>query len=52
MDVWMTYDLMSFSRVFQSYQDDGWMTMKSCVQWKLVYGLEDFASSRAGIRDC
>ena len=47
MDGWMTRDFISFSTVFQSYQDDGWMIMKGCVQWSLVYGWEDFASSRA-----
>ena len=47
MDGWMTCDFISFSTVFQSYQDDGWMIMKGCVQWSLVYGWEDFASSRA-----
>ena len=30
----MTYHFMSFSTIFQSYQDDGQMTMKVCVQWK------------------
>ena len=34
----MTCDLMSFSTVFQLYQDDGWMVMKGCVQWNLVNG--------------
>ena len=39
MDGWM-YDLrfMSFSKVFQSYQDDGRLIMKGCVQWNSVYG--------------
>ena len=31
-DGWMTYDFMSFSKVFQSYQDDGRLIMKGCVQ--------------------
>ena len=31
--------------VFQSYQDDVWMIMRGCVQWKSVYGGEDFTSS-------
>ena len=31
-DGWMTYDFMSFSTVFQSYQDDGRLIMKGCVQ--------------------
>ena len=34
----MTCDFMSFSKVFQSYQDDGRMIMKGCVQWNPVYG--------------
>ena len=29
MDEWMTYDFASFSTVFQSYQDDGRMIMKT-----------------------
>ena len=37
MDGWMTYDFTSFSIVFQSYQDDGRMIMKRCVQWNPVY---------------
>ena len=44
MDGWMTCDFTSFSTVFQSYQDDGRLIMKSCVQWSSVYGCEDFAS--------
>ena len=27
-DGWITRDFTSFSTVFQSYQDDGWMIMK------------------------
>ena len=38
VDVWMTCDFTSFSTVFQSYQDDGMLIMKSCVQWDSVYG--------------
>ena len=38
MDGWMICDFTSFSTVFQSYQDDGQMIMKGCVQWNLVYG--------------
>ena len=33
---WMTCNFMSFSTVFQSYQDDGWMIMEGCVQWSPV----------------
>ena len=36
MDGWMTYNFTSFSTVFQSYQDNGWVLMKG-VQWKSVY---------------
>ena len=31
MDGWMTCDFTSFSSVFQSYQDDERLIMKSCV---------------------
>ena len=37
MDGWMTCDFMSFSTVFQSYQDNGQMIMKGSVQWNPVY---------------
>ena len=37
-DGWMVCDFTSFSTVFQSYQDDGQMIMKRCVQWNPVYG--------------
>ena len=37
LDGWMTCDFTSFSTVFQSYQDDGRMIMKGCVQWNPVY---------------
>ena len=30
----MTCDFTSFSTVFQSYQDDGRLIMKGCVQWR------------------
>ena len=33
MDEWITCDFTSFSTVFQSYQDDGMVIMKGCVQW-------------------
>ena len=36
VDAWMTCDFTSFSTVFQSYQDDGMLIMKDCVQWKCV----------------
>ena len=32
MDGWMTCSFTSFSTVFQSYQDDGRLIMKGCVQ--------------------
>ena len=31
---WMISDFTSFSTVFQSHRDDGWMITKECVQWK------------------
>ena len=40
----MTCNFMSFSTVFQSYQDDGRLIMKGCVQWSSIYGSEDFTS--------
>ena len=45
MDGWMTCDFTSFLTVFQSYQDNVWMTLKGCVQWNSVYGCKDFISS-------
>ena len=38
MDGWMTCDFTFFLTVFQSYQDDVLMIMKSCMQWNVVYG--------------
>ena len=38
IDGWMACDFTSFSTVFQSYQDDGKLIMKVCVQWSSVYG--------------
>ena len=38
LDGWMICDFMSIPTVFQSYQDDGWIIMKGCVQWNPVYG--------------
>ena len=35
-DGWMKWDFTSFSTVFQSYQDDGGIIMKGCVQWNPV----------------
>ena len=37
-DGWMTCDFTSFLAVFQSYQDDGRMIMKGCVQLNPIYG--------------
>ena len=31
---WMTRNFMPFSSVFQTCQDNRWMIMKGCVQWK------------------
>ena len=35
----MTCDFMSFSTIFQSYQDDRRVIMKGFVQWDPVYEL-------------
>ena len=37
MDGQITSNFSSFSTVFQSYQDDGKVTMKDCMQWNPVY---------------
>ena len=34
---WMTCNLMSFSTVFQSYQDGGQMIRKGSKQWNPIY---------------
>ena len=36
MDGWMCCNLTPFLTVFQSYQDDGMLIMKGCVQWSSV----------------
>ena len=41
----MTCDFTSFSIVFQSYHDNGWVIINDWVQWNSVYSLEDFASN-------
>ena len=38
MDGWMDGLAMSFLTAFQSYQGDGSMIMKGCVQWNPIYG--------------
>ena len=38
MDGWIICDFISFSTVFQAYQDDGRMIMKGSVQWNTVCG--------------
>ena len=43
----MTCDFTSFSKVFLSYQDDGRLIMKDCVQWS-SFTVEKI-SPRAGI---
>ena len=47
----MVCAFMSFSTVFQSYQDNGQMIMKGCVQWNSIYGWEEVSSSGAGTQD-
>ena len=43
MDGWIVdLNFMSFSSVFESYQDDGQLIMKGCMQWNPVYNSEDF----------
>ena len=43
----MTCDFTSFSTVFQSYQDDGQLIIKGCVQWN-PFTVEK-SSPRAGL---
>ena len=51
MNEWMICYSVSFSAVFQSYQDNGQMIKEGCVQWNPVYSWEDFASSGARTQD-
>ena len=37
MDGWMSCDFTPFSTVFQSYQGNGEVIMKDCVQFNAVY---------------
>ena len=39
-------DFTSYSTVFQSYQDDGKVIIKVCVQWNPVYAWKDFRLQR------
>ena len=41
MDEWMTCEFTSFSKVFQSFQDDKWVIRKGCVQWNPIYIRKD-----------
>ena len=50
----MIYIFISFSTMFQSYQDNGRVIMKGCVPWNLMYGGKDFhfhCESNAGPLD-
>ena len=38
MDGWMDCKFTSLSTVFLSYQDDGTVIMKGCLQWNPVFG--------------
>ena len=46
MDGWMDCGFTSFSTVFQSYQDNGGMIMKGCMQWNPVYDRKDLRRTR------
>ena len=48
MDGWITCDFTSFSTVFQSYQDDKTLIMKSCVCNGTPFTIEKI-SPRAGM---
>ena len=42
---WLTRDLTYFSTVLQSYQDDGRVTMKGCVQWNFFFAIENIPAA-------
>ena len=46
----MACDFTSFSTVFQSYQDDGWLLMKDCVCDGILFTVEKI-SPHAGPLD-
>ena len=46
----MTCNFTAISTVFQSYQDNGWVTVKGCVQWNLVYSISVISGQWLG--DC
>ena len=52
MDGWMVCNFTPFSTVFQSYQEDGWVIMKDCVQWNLVYGWKDYRLKGSRTQNC
>ena len=44
---WMDgLDFMSFSTVFQSYQDDERVILKNCVQWNTILCMKSFYFQR------
>ena len=51
MDGWKTCNCTSFSTVFQSYQDEKGDENERLCAMEPCLKLEDFASSRAQIRD-
>ena len=48
-DGWMIYDFTSFSTVFQSYQGDGTLIMKCCVQWNYFDSSGDWTRSARSV---
>ena len=48
IDGWMICDFTSFLTVFESYQDDGRLVIKGCVQWSS--STVEKISPRAGIQ--
>ena len=51
MNGWMICDFMSFLIVLQSYQDDGRVIMKGCVQWNPFTVEKISPQGGAGTRD-
>ena len=47
---WMyALGFISFSTIFQSYLDDGWVIMKGCVQMEPRLRLERFPAPQVGL---
>ena len=52
IDGWVISNFTSFSKVFQSYPDNGRLIMKGCGQWNLGYSWKDFLLHPAAVWFC